>query len=283
MVVKDGNAVYYPISEAYKEGLKWEHKLFADGLLDRDLFTQDETMRSAKFLNPDAPIVGFSYQWTPDAVFGKWSDQYVTIPPLAGPDGKRYTIGNPYGMNLERNELLITTSCKNPEIAARWADQFYSNEASIQNFWGAIDTVIKKNGNGTFTLIDPPVGTSADAWYWDQSLRDFGPKYVSPEFEKSIFLNPKTGDGLKLQLDKLGSDYTTPPFPNVMYTAEEFQVLPTLTTEIDRYVNTMRAQFVITGKIDEGWADYVKQLRGMGLDKLVKIRTDAYSRYVNIE
>lgn len=131
--------------------------------------------------------------------------------------------------------------------------------------------------------MDPPMGTSADAWYWDQSLRDFGPKYVSPVFEKSIFLNPKTGDGLKLQLDKLGSDYTTPPFPDVMYTAEEFQLLPTLTTDIDSYVNTMRAQFIIRGKIDEGWADYVKQLRGMGLEKLVKIRTDAYSRYVNVE
>lgn len=72
MVVKDGNAVYYPISEEYKEGLKWESKLFKDGLLDKEVFTQDETMRSAKFLNPDAPIVGFSYQWTPDAMFGKW-------------------------------------------------------------------------------------------------------------------------------------------------------------------------------------------------------------------
>ncbi|KTD87782.1 extracellular solute-binding protein [Paenibacillus etheri] len=283
MVVEDGNAVYYPVSEAYKEGLKWEHQLFTDGLLDKELFTQDETMRSAKFLNPDAPIVGFTYQWTPDAVFGKWSDQYETIPPLAGPDGKRYTIGNPYGMNLERNELLITSSCKYPEIAARWADEFYTNEASIQNFWGAIGTVIQKNDNGTYTLMDPPIGTSADAWYWDNSLRDFGPKYVSPTFEKSIFLNPNNGDGLKLQLDKLGSDYATLPFPNVMYTAEEFQKLPTLTTNIDSYVNTMRAQFIILGVNDEAWADYVKQLRGMGLEQLVKIRTDAFSRYISVE
>lgn len=88
-------------------------------------------------------------------------------------------------MNLARNELLITSSCAVPEVAARWADQFYTNEASIQNFWGAIGTVIEKNDDGTYTLMDPPAGTSADAWYWDQSLRDFGPKYVSPPFEKT--------------------------------------------------------------------------------------------------
>jgi putative aldouronate transport system substrate-binding protein len=283
MIIKDGKAIYYPVSEAFKEGLKWENKLYAEGLLDKEVFTQDDTMRSAKFQNPDAPIVGFTYQWTPDAVFGKWSDQYVTIPPIAGPDGKRYTIGNPIGMSLNRNELLITSSSKYPEVAARWADQFYTNEASIQNFWGAIGTVIKKNEDSTYTLMAPPAGTSADAWYWDQSLRDFGPKYVSPSFESKIVLNPESGDGLKLQLDKLGSEYVTTPFPNVMYTSEEFEELPTLTTDIDTYVNTMRAQFISKGGIDEGWDDYVKQLNKMGLEKLVKIRTDAYSRYMNVK
>ncbi|AIQ70098.1 extracellular solute-binding protein [Paenibacillus graminis] len=283
MLVKDGKAVYYPTSEEYKEGLKWEDKLYSEGLLDKELFTQDATMISAKFQNPDAPIVGLSYQWTPDAVFGKWSEQYETIPPVAGPDGKRYTIGNPIGMNLARNELLITTSCKNPEVAARWADQFYTNEASIQNFWGAIGTVLKKNDDSTYTLMDPPAGTSADAWYWDQSLRDFGPKYVSPSFEKKIVLSPNSGDGLKLQLDKLGSDYVTTPFPNVMYTSEEFQELPTLTTDIDSYVTTMRAQFITKGGIDEGWDAYVKKLNDMGLEKLLKIRTDAYARYMNVK
>lgn len=283
MVIKDGEAVYYPISEEYKEGLKWENKLYEEGLLDKEVFIQDQTMRSAKFQSPDAPVVGFSYQWTPDAVFGKWSDQYVTIPPIAGPDGKRHTIGNPIGMNFVRNEILITTSSKYPEVAARWADQFYTNEASIQNFWGAIGTVIQKNDDGTYTLMDPPAGTSADAWYWDQSLRDFGPKYVSPSFEDKIVLSPVSGDGLKLELDKLGSEYVTTPFPNVMYTAEEFQELPTLTTDIDTYVTTMRAQFISKGGIDEGWADYVNQLNKMGLEQLVKIRTDAYSRYMSVK
>ncbi|AOZ90913.1 extracellular solute-binding protein [Paenibacillus crassostreae] len=283
MLVKDGQPVYYPTSEEYKEGLKWENKLYAEGLLDKELFTQDDTMRSAKFQNPDAPIVGFTYQWTPDAVFGKWSDQYVTIPPIAGPDGNRYTIGNPIGMNLSRNELLITTSSKYPEVAARWADEFYTNEASIQNFWGAIGTVIQKNDDGTYSLMDPPTGTSADAWYWDQSLRDFGPKYVSPSFEEKIILSEKSGDGLKLQLDKLGSEFVTTPFPNVMYTAEEFEELPTLTTDIDGYVNTMRAQFISKGNIDEQWDAYVKQLNDMGLEKLIKIRTDAYGRYMKVE
>jgi putative aldouronate transport system substrate-binding protein len=283
MIIKDGKPIYYPVADEYKEGLKWMHRLYAEGLIDQELFTQDGTMLSAKRQNPDVSLTGFTNQWTPDAVFGIWKDEYVTIPPIAGPNGKRYQVGDPNGLSLGRNELLITTFNKHPEITARWADQFYTNEASIQNFWGAIGTVINKNDDGTYALMSPPDGVGADAWYWDSSLRDFGPKYVSPDFEQKIIFDTTSGDGLKLVIDKLGSDYVDIPYPQVMYTAEEFQELPTLTTDIDSFVKSTTAQWIIEGGIDEGWDAYVKQLEKMGLEKLVKIKNDAYERYVNIE
>lgn len=283
MMLKDGEPVFIPASIEYKEALKWAHKLYAEGLIDQELFTQDNTMSTAKQQNPDAALIGFSNQWIPDAVFGKWKDEYATIPSIAGPDGNRYQTGDPVGLSLRRNELLITTSSKHPEIAARWADQFYTNEASIQNFWGAIGTVIEKNDDGTYALMSPPEGTSADAWYWEQSVRDFGPKYVSPGFEKNIILDETTGDGLKLVIDKLGSEYVTEPFPNVMYSAEEFQELPTLTTDIDSYVKTTRAQWITKGNIEEEWDAYIKQLNEMGLERLVEIRTAAYKRYTSVK
>ncbi|OOC60700.1 extracellular solute-binding protein [Paenibacillus ihbetae] len=281
MMVVDGEPVFYPITENYKEAIKWAHQLYAEGLIDQEVFTQDNTMLTAKQQNPDVPLVGFSNQWVPDAVFGKWKDQYIAIPPIAGPDGKRYQGGEPGGLSLRRNQLLITTSNEHPEVSARWADQFYTNEASIQNFWGAIGTVIKKNDDGTYTLMNPPEGTSADAWYWDQSVRDFGPKYVSPSFEGNIILDETTGDGLKLVIDKLGSDYVTTPFPNVMYSAEEFQELPTLTTDIDGYVSTTRAKWITEGNIDQEWDAYVNKLNEMGLERLLQIRKDAYKRYTS--
>lgn len=283
MMVINNEPVYYPVTDSYKEAIKWAHKLYAEGLIDQEIFTQDSTMSTAKHQNPDAALIGFSNQWVPDAVFGKWKDQYIAIPSIAGPDGKRYQGGEPLGMSLRRNEFLITNSNKYPEISARWADQFYTNEASIQNFWGAIGTVIQKNDDGTFKLMNPPEGTSADAWYWEQSVRDFGPKYVSPSFEKNIILDETTGDGLKLVIDKLGSDYVTTPFPNVMYSAEEFQELPTLTTDIDGFVGTTRAKWITEGNIDQEWDAYVKKLNDMGLERLVQIRKEAYQRYISVK
>lgn len=130
--------------------------------------------------------------------------------------------------------------------------------------------------------MDPPEGTSADAWYWDSSLRDFGPKYVSPEFEKNIKLDPATGDGLKLQLDSLSKEYVTEPFPDVMYTVEEYAELPTLTTDIESYIRSTRAKWITQGGIDQEWEAYVEKLNDMGLQKLIQIYTDAYERYTNV-
>ncbi|HIW34912.1 MAG TPA: extracellular solute-binding protein [Candidatus Paenibacillus intestinavium] len=283
MMIKDGKPVYYPTSEEYKESLKWLNKLYEEGIIDRESFTQDDTMLSAKRQNPDAALIGFTFQWTPDAVFGQWSDQYMTIPAIKGPDGKGYTIGEPDGLSFRRNEVLITTFNKHPEVTARWINEFYTNEASIQNFWGAIGTSIEKSDNGTYSLMAPPEGTSADAWYWEKSLRDFGPKYVSPSFEDKIKLDPTTGDGLKQELDKLGANDVTIPYPDVMYTTEEYQELPTLTADINSYIASARAQWVTKGNVDSGWDAYVKQLNDMGLPQLIQIYENAYERYMSVE
>ena len=48
---------------------------------------------------------------------------------------------------------------------------------------------------------------------------------------------------------------------------------------IDPYVKQMRYDF-ITGKqnIDNGWAAYIKELKGLNVDRLVEINNTAYNR-----
>jgi len=280
MVNADNSLTYYPTTDAYKEGIKWLNKLYSEGIIDQEAFTQDDSMLSAKRQDPNIARVGFEYAWTPDSNFGKWSSEYEVIAPIKGIDGKQYTGGDPNGVSsIMRNEVLITKYCKNPEVAARWLDEFYTGEASIQNFWGGIGTVITKHDDGTYTLNDPPTGTSADAWYWDSSLRDFGPKYVSKDFGSKIKLSPNSGDGLKVALSKIAEGTVTTPYPNVMFTNQENEERPTITTDIDKYIESSRAQWITEGGIDKGWDEYVKQLNSMGLEELMKIYQDAYDRY----
>lgn len=56
MIVQDGKPVYYPTTDAYKEGLIYTHKLYSEGLIDQELFTQDNTMTSAKWQMQTFPL-----------------------------------------------------------------------------------------------------------------------------------------------------------------------------------------------------------------------------------
>jgi putative aldouronate transport system substrate-binding protein len=237
-------------------------------------------MLSGKRQNPAGPQVGTNWSWTPDVGFGRWLDQYIAIPPLAGPNGRRYAGGEKGGVfSIMRNEAEITRFCKMPEVAARYLDEFYDNEASIQNFWGPIGIVITKNSDGTYVLNDPPTGTSSDSWYWASSLRDFGPKFVEPEFNRRIRLNPTVGDGFKLEIAKMADPYVTEPFPSVIYTAREQEELASILLDINTLQNQMQAKWVTQGGIDADWDAYISQLNAMGLRRFIEIRTAGYNRY----
>lgn len=275
----DGQFTFYETHENYREGIKWLNQLYQEGILDPEAFTQDDQMLNGKRQAADVSRIGFDYQWSTDAVFGKWSDEYVIIPPIKGPDGKAYAFGENTGVfSIQRNEALITTVCKDPAAAAAWIDKFYESEASIQNFWGGIGTVITKHDDGTYTLNDPPAGTSADAWYWDQSLRDFGPKYIEPGFSDRIKLNPATGDGLKLEVAKLAGDTVIDPYPDVIHTVEETAELAMLVSDIFSYTSQMRAKWVTRGGIDAEWDGYLSQLERMGLARYIEIKMAALER-----
>lgn len=281
MINEDGSASNIYTSEEYKEGIKWAHKLYTAGLIDNETFTQDQTIRDAKCDDPEISRVGFSYAWSYDAIFRRWKDEYAVILPLAGPDGVRHQQGDKNGVSsLKSNQLSITTVCKCPEVVLRWADQFYTGEASIQNFWGGLGEVTKDNGDGTYSLNNPPEGTSADAWYWARSLRDFGPKYSSLEFDKRIILDPTEGDGLKLAQDAENAQYVRDCYPKLKYTLEEYNQQSYLNADILPYVDSMRAKWVTEGGIDEEWDDYVARLYAMGLDDLNQIYLGAYERYL---
>ncbi|MCL2702006.1 MAG: extracellular solute-binding protein [Defluviitaleaceae bacterium] len=279
MSVVDGEAFFYPTNRRYFDAIVWLNDLYVRGGIDPESFTQDFPMLTGKRLNAEGPVIGIQFPWTPDAIMGIWADQYVAIPPLAGPYGTAYAGGDPDGVfSIMRNEAAITVFNQNPEATARWIDQFYTNEATIQNFWGGFGVVLTAHADGTYTLNEPPEGVGADRWYWDSSLRDFGPGFVEPGFSDLIKLDPTGGDGFKLEIAKMAEAYVTVPFPALIYTAEETEELTFLQVDINAYVNQTQARWITQGGIEAEWDDYIAQLNLMGLERLIEIRLAAYER-----
>lgn len=140
---------------------------------------------------------------------------------------------------------------------------------------------MNKDEDGNITFLDPPEGKNGDQWYWEITPRDYGPKYVTPEFEAKITLPADSGDGAKLKEDEMMKEFVAKPYPVVNYTAEQSEEISSLTVDIYKYVNETWASWIVNGGIDEQWDAYVDQLNQMGLERLMEIYQEALDVYNN--
>ena len=280
---ESGNPAFVPITDHYKEAVKWAHELYASGCLDQEYFTQDTSMASAKRMAEGGSQTGLVFAWTADAEMGENSDQFVLCEAVAGPDGKRYVESDPTFLDIGNRELVITTQCKNPDKLLQWADDFYTDLVSLQTYYGSIPNQVEDKGDGTYEVLIPSDGTTLDTSAWSFSMRDFGPKYMTEEFQGKVILPDSQGDGVKLAQDETNAKYASDiAFPVVSYTTEQLTTLASLTTDINDYASAQYAHWVVDGGIEEEWDAYLAQLDQMGLQDVLAIHNDAYAAYKEI-
>ncbi|EHI70818.1 extracellular solute-binding protein [Streptococcus ictaluri] len=278
--VNDKKITFTPTADYYKEGIKWVHQQYQEKLIDLEIFTQDSSQAEAKRQNKGDAIVGISAGWTADSLFGPHASEYVPMPPITGPSGKAFVHSD--GSGYGRNELLITDQAKDPGKILAFFDQFYTEDATIQTFYGSFDKATKKNEDGTYTVLEAPDGEQ-DIFAWVNSLRSFGPKYAPDGFNQKVTLPKGAGDGLKLEAQKVVEDAAQEAFPNVMFTQEELNRLSVISVDIMSFIQSKQAHWVTEGNIDKEWDDYLKALDKMGLKEYQSIHQTAYKRYLQSE
>ncbi len=279
----DGEPVFVPVQENYKEAVKWMRSLWEQGIVDPERFTQDGSTRQAKQQAQDGSQVGMIFGWTCDAEAGMNAGQFEVLEAVEGWNGIHYLESATDYLDVTDRELVITKNCEDPDALLRWADSFYTDLASLQMTYGEIGVAITDNGDGTYSVDRPTDGTSMDTFAWCHSLRDFGPKYMSPDFEKNVILPVEEGDGVKRAEDAVNEQYVTLDrnvgMPMVHYTDEELERLTTLSSDISPYVNAQYSHWVVDGGIEEEWDAYIQKLKEMGLDEYVEIQKAAFAAY----
>ena len=277
--------------DAYREGLKFMNKLCAEGLLDPATYTQDNDQMKQLFDNPDVSLIGLAtgggtFIWSP--MDGERVREYVPLSPLKGPAGVQYTYYEPYG-SYNLNEWIITSACKNPEVAFRFADFMYSLDVSMRNRLGepGVDYSIPTNGeiavDGGEALYSPilPWGKINSA-RWDE----IGPTYN--DFDNK---GVKTDDPYELQqyLWNATIEHYAPYKPPIemchntrlYFEAEEARRLSEINTDLQNYVRNSLAEFV-TGvrnpNDDNQWQQYLDEIKAIGYKEYISIVQARYDK-----
>jgi putative aldouronate transport system substrate-binding protein len=268
-LVDNGKVYYVPTSEQYRQGIEWFIDLYKAGVVSNEYFTMSSDQFYATGADTSVQRFGFIFDWVADATIGGNSKDFIAIPPPAAPDGKRYV--SPLNEGIRPAEFMITTKCKNPEVVARWVDQFYTPDATFQKTFGAFGDTTRKEADGSYTEL-PLSATSSmyndigglDARKWIKGSGDCGPGYWPDELKAN-------SEDPKINLDAIYLPYmdkSRNELPNSVITAAQTEERANLQVPITSYVVTTVSEWITRGQITN-WDGYVAQLKAMGLDALV--------------
>ena len=276
--VRDGKVQFIYAIDSTKEAIKYMHKLYSQGLVYEDLMTALYGAGITELNTTEKCRIGVYVNW---ADTGLYNDQYVAFPVMEGPTGIREaTTAFPGGIRGKQNLFSITTANKYPEATMRWINEVYSEEMTVQTFFGAFGEGIEKTDTG-YKTIDPPEGMAADVFKWELAPADGGPVYFYKQLEDKIKAHESYYN--KLKDDAVNDPYRQPveyAFPMVTFTSDVADEIARLNNDIHSFAGTKVAQWVTKGGIDEEWTAYLDQLNDMGLEKYLELYQAAYDVYM---
>jgi putative aldouronate transport system substrate-binding protein len=279
-LVDNGKVFHTAISDQYRQGVEWVIDLYKAGVFPAEYFTMASDQYYATGADTTIQRFGFITDWVADATIGQNSKDFIAIPPPAAPNGTRYAA--PLNEGVRGVDFMITTKCKNPEIVARWVDQFYTPDATFQKTFGAFGDTTRKEADGSYTelpLSETPMYRDIgglDMRKWVKGSGDCGPGYWPTGLKTR-------SDDPKINLDPIYIPYIDPraqPEGMVGFTTDEAAEAAALNVPIRSYIITSFSDWLTRGAITD-WDGYVAQMKAMGVDRLVAIWQARYDRTMN--
>lgn len=296
--IKDGQVIYSPAQPEWKEGLKYLRKLFAEGLMDKAVFTQNNDAVKQLANKPDAAVGTVGYALLSSAFSVDDSNprhkDYDVVPPLKGPNGVQLT---GYSIGAGDGSFVITNKAtKEEQVAAiKLADYLWSEEGTVMTSWGFEGEGWKKADSGKLDYNGKPAKyevvpkapsangeTTLDNFWWQlgtmQMLNSIRESFAAPS-------DPLGNGAYEYRLWLAAKKYEPFAKPEVVYPADTFidpadaMTVAQMQKSLTDYVKSSLAQFVTGNKdIDKDWDSYIAGFKGLQLDQYLAIYQKALKK-----
>ena len=285
--VENGKVIYGPYDERYKDFLAEFAKWYKEGLIDQNIASVDGKSLNANILNGrTGATFGFA-----GSGLGTWlkalnekdaKANLTAAPHVAAKKGEKPKLGA-YDMQYTGiGGAAITTSCKNPSLAARFLDFGYSEKGNkLYNFGIEGESYEMKDGYPTYTetITNNSEGLSmtvALARYAQSP--SMGTFVQDKRYMEQYAALPQQQDALKLW----GSaDTTGRLMPYLYYDESKLSDTVKKETAIGTYSDEMFLKFIIGIEPISKYDDFVAELKNRGIDDVLATKQEAYEKYKN--
>lgn len=282
-VQEDGTVVYTPALPVFEEFLKYTNKLYKEGLIDSEMFTQTMQQHMAKVKNG---IVGI-YNVSPTNLPPETEALQDGLEPLVSEFNDKKVA--PLYETVRTGKGIITDKCQYPEAMMRWFDIWY---ATSEEEDGAVNGL---NGDSLFLGFEGEHweygDTNKETYRWIepvtdfQTLRDEVKVTLDTGLPGYLHFMPYPADFPLMEMKVKAvqtrhEPYMVQRFPTtVRYTDEELERVTLLETDISNYVEQMVVKFITGDEPIENFGRFVKTLEEIGLEELLDIKQKAYDRW----
>jgi len=276
--VVDGKVEFTPLQEGYLDAIDYLHKLYSEGLIDQDGFTNTHSQRCA-YLSTYPTICGGSTIWDmgDDISDPNAKAEYAFVPAMMGPNGEEPNIYLSRYLAY-RTGWVITSACETPEIAARYIDYAYDMYNSVEYMEGEFGDRLQKTDEGYYVVADAPEGVNAQQWRRQTCPCVVGKAVFAEEYQTILrlpYTQPKV-DFQDAQYEPYADDEI---WANGALTLEEAEEIATLQTAIEDYTNRIVDEWIINGNHREQFEEFKAELDNIGLPRYLEIRQAAMDRF----
>lgn len=273
-----GQFRFIPTSEGYKQELEYLHKLYSEGLIDKEIFTMDNKTLLAK--NEKQQVGVFCFTNVEGVASSNVADFVGIGTCLKGPNGDQLaSAANCRVPSVAA--MLITKNCKYPEAAARWIDYFYSEKGSELLYSGVEGKTYTKDSTGRCNLTSAyttiPAGSSFDKVFSQVSAFAGGglPAFSTTNSFQGAELHAVPLKEANAEKQYAPKECWTP----FNFTLDESNQKADLESDLTSYISQKQSEFVQGKTPISDFDKYVAQLNKMGLNDYIKLYKTAYSRY----
>ena len=279
-----GKVVFNYTSEQYKRCLEYMRMLYADGLLENEIFSMDSDTTEARVTSGLASFMTYASQLKPES----FADGKVHVGVLA-PLVSEYTSTQkvPAYAYLSTSTGGINKNSKYAREILRVLDIGYAKE-EVSPGTGLEAIACNSGIKGEAYIVDPETNTyefvvpedyTKAVWGYVRLKHAWNVPYGVYDF-KYYNKNPNSYAREKGMMTNL-VPYSVDTFPDKImhYTAEESLLIANKLTDISSHVEQMRAKFITGIEPFSNWDAYVAAIEKMGIEDVLQVKQAAYDRW----
>jgi putative aldouronate transport system substrate-binding protein len=268
----DGTYHFGAYEPAYKDALTYLNMLYNEGLLDKNFAVTDEpTAQSSVMEGKSGAIYAAASRIlnmtsaVNDGVF-----KLTGLPPFTKNKGD-VAISGMTDPVMVSTASWISEDCKNVPAACAFLNYLYTDEGNmLYNFGIEGESYTYVNGKPTFTEL---MTKNPDGYSLDPMIRKYGILNFSGVQDLAMSAQRFP---LQEQIHAYAawSSHTADKYTiiNNAILAQYINEEATLWTDIDTYINEMRAKFISGQEPLSNFDAYLTTLKTMGMDRLIEIR-----------